>query len=453
MIAVALFLYYVLVSWNARTFLLVLSLPLTVLSYYVGFTLKLWMLLLVIAAGFWVVEIMLRRKSIQRTLLNQLLILLLIANIISVCNAVNVIRSVRIIIQYAMLSMLAVYVINDIDSKAKIRSVIKMILVSGMCISVFGIVQWLGNMYGYDVRLPFESYLRYSDDMTSALHVWAVNVGGKMVPRIRGPFPDPNVMGGFILSFLPLLVSLTMYRIVKGKTRAVFVMASILTVVALLGTVSRTAIMGMILGVGLVLFYWRKMLLSQKMVRVLFIAGIVFVFAVIVIPGELSKVAHPYVFVERIAQTFDPNDTSTVTHRQLAILAVKMWFEHPIIGVGVGNYGAYYSPGSQGNGSSHTALLTFFAETGIIGGVVNLSIIGFLIYFLIKLIRMQENYSYWFAVDVGLLASYISTISGNITYIYYNEAFIWFLMGLIISAGRVQYAGRESNNTPERTTA
>ncbi len=417
-------------KWNF--FLLIFAMPLTVVSYYIGFTFKLWMYILFVMCMIWIKGLLTDRKRIHYSFLNYLLAALLFVDVFSIFNAVNFARAEKILVQYAMLIFLTVFVINNVCTADKINRVIRYLLISGVILALYGVLQWLALMYGYDLKLPIERMNIYSRDVAETLRPGAVYIGNMLIPRARATFTDPNVFGGYINSFLPLIFSLLLYKLIKGGKIKIYLLGLIIAFLAVISTVSRTAIGGACVGLSIVGAYW-FLKLPIKRVASIFV-GVIVVLSTfqLIAPSRITKYMDYNIFIGRISQTFSKGDGSTALHRKLAENALIMWNDHPFIGVGIGNYGAYFDPSGPGNGSSHSAVLNFFAETGAIGGLINVSIILFLILLLLVNIRKLKKYSYWYSINVGLLASYIITILGNVTYIYYNEAFIWFLMGLIV---------------------
>jgi hypothetical protein len=434
LIGVVLFLlfgYFLLRSDRFRLFMLIFSMPLTVVSYYMVFTLKMWMCVWFLSMFLWMSKMLLEKRKLKIDTMTLLLLVLFVINIMSVANAINVVRAVKILIQYVMLFLLAFYTSQAMNSEHKIKFAVKCIMISGTLIGVYGILQWIGSLHGYDIKLPIERLNIYSQDMLSGMRPWHVYIGNRLVPRIRAAFPDPNIFGGYILSFLPIIVSLLLFRIAKRMKITFYVFAGIVGVIAVLGAVSRTALGGAAIGLLTVLYYWRRKLLTRHVIVIVLLVSIALPLLRISLPGNAGSIMDLSLYIGRIGQTFRAGDGSTTIHMKLASDAINMWEEHPLLGVGIGNYGAYLDPQGKGNGSSHSALMSFFAETGVLGGVANLAIVMVLIFWLVRNTRHIEKYSYWFALNVGLLGSYVSTVSANITYIYYNEAFVWFLMGLI----------------------
>jgi hypothetical protein len=426
-----LFGYFLLINEKFRLFMLIFSMPLTVVSYYMAFTLKMWMCVWFFSMVLWVSKLLLEKKKLKIDAMTLLLWVLLVVNVLSVANAINGVRAVKILIQYVMLFMLAFYVSKTINTEKKIMFAVKCVMITGTLIGVYGIVQWIGNLHGYDIKLPIERLNIYSQDMLSGMRPWHVYIGKRLVPRIRAAFPDPNIFGGYMLSFLPIIISLLLFRIANRMKVTFYVFAGIVGIIAVLGAVSRTALGGGAIGLLIVLYYWRRKLLTRHVIVIVLMIAIALPLLRVILPGRAGSIMDLSLYTGRIGQTFRHDDGSTAIHMKLASDAINLWEEHPLLGVGIGNFGAYSDSGGKVNGSSHSAFMSILAETGVLGGAANIIMVTVLIFLLIRNTRHIEKYSYWFALNVGLLGSFVATTSANITYIFYNEAFVWFLIGFI----------------------
>jgi O-antigen ligase len=209
------------------------------------------------------------------------------------------------------------------------------------------------------------------------------------------------------------------------------VMSSLVTI----GTFSRSILGAFIIEILLLILFWRKLIVNKQFLKI--VSGVILIYAIalIVLPENLTNLIDPRLYISRIDQTMVKGDESTSIHNELARLAIQLWENNPILGVGFGNFGS--SLGGVENALSHSAFLSFLAETGLVGLFVNLLLIIFLSYISYRSIRKYDDNSFWFAVQVGILVGFVGTISGNITYHYYNQPYIWFLMGLITAMSRV----------------
>lgn len=432
-----------------RWFLFVFSLPLEVVSYYYNFTIKLWMVVLFAVVCIWIIEILSGKVKILKNPLNILLPLLLLVNILSSFNAIILMRAIRMIVQYSILYCVALYIANNIRSEKDINNVFKYIVISSLIVCVYGIFQFISGIYGGNIKLPIENFSTYNPEFGIFLINWWVIINGVAVPRIRATFGDPNIFGGYVLSVFPLIASITLFNIVNKRKYLVLLTISVVIIFSGFTTYSRSVMGGMFLACSVILCFWYKELFKGYIIKIALKMVFVILIMFMVIPNKVRRAINPLMFSGRLIQTLQlgnketsqagdeetlqAKDESTGQHTRLGIAAINMFKKHPIIGVGIGNYGAHLIPGSRGTAMSHSAFLSFFAETGIIGAIVNLGFIIFLVFYLVVNIKNMKKYSFYYALNVGLLASYIAVVSANIVYHYYNQAYIWFLVGYIIA--------------------
>jgi O-antigen ligase len=177
-------------------------------------------------------------------------------------------------------------------------------------------------------------------------------VGGAM----GGFFENPNDLALNIAAFLPLAL---MYVQRPGPffKRALSAAIVVLMIGALFFTKSRSGMIGAIAMVGVYLVVTR----SLKPTTIL--AGIVA--AMLVVP------ALPQTFWERMASITDESKDETGSREARKVLIEQAWLiflEHPITGVGAGQFMNYGPPGRAEKWRvTHNVLLQIAAEIGVFG--------------------------------------------------------------------------------------
>jgi len=193
--------------------------------------------------------------------------------------------------------------------------------------------------------------------------------------RAHGTFEQPNPYGGYLGLTLPLAVSLTFdLRAWLGRLAALA--ALLLMVVALAMSWSRGAWLGFaaaMLVIRVARSRWTAIL-----------AGVAMGFLVLTL--VLSS-AHPLppILAQRFAGlsayfTLPNVTTAEVTEANYALIerlahwqaALRMWADHPWLGVGIGNYAVVYpayalSHWPEPLGHAHNYYLNIGAETGLVG--------------------------------------------------------------------------------------
>lgn len=176
---------------------------------------------------------------------------------------------------------------------------------------------------------------------------------GEVFLRPYGTFSHPNVMAAYFVLALPLLVYLYLkfgdarQRNVLGFSLAVGFIGTILTF-------SRTAVL--VLGIQCIIFLKNKL-------RILFLIGLVLL---------------PFLLV-RFESALNFDSLSVTRREELAEIAINLFFDKPIFGVGLNNFIAENAYSSLISGSSrflqpvHNIFLLTLSETGLTG------FLGFLI--------------------------------------------------------------------------
>lgn len=176
------------------------------------------------------------------------------------------------------------------------------------------------------------------------------SIHGILVLRPYGTFSHPNVLAGFLL--LGLIILWYCFAEKKNMREGYFLlMTTLIGSLGLMLTLSRTTI---ILGIVIILF-----LLGSKLYKkILFLIPI----------GILVLVLFPTLFYRFAPNTFEE---SAVTRIELFLAALHMISQHPLFGVGLGNFipslssPTLYQP-------VHNIFILWIAETGIVGGIISI---------------------------------------------------------------------------------
>lgn len=257
--------------------------------------------------------------------------------------------------------------------------------------------------------------------------------------RVTGPLDDPNFYGLILLlAFPPAL-----YRLFSDKKlwfKVIAALCTTLIVSTIILTYSRGAFIALII-VSLMIVRERKMNPYK-------IGGIVIFSFVVLLP------VMPAGFTDRLSTLglFTSSDTRTVTTESSfqgrtseAIVAMQMFRDYPLLGVGRGNYPKYYQTYSRRLGiddraserDAHSLYLEVISEIGIVGITLFILIIVVVFRELNRATRMaksmeREDLILWIAgVRYGLLAYLLASIFLHGVTIRY----MWLMMGIALVSG------------------
>ncbi len=196
-----------------------------------------------------------------------------------------------------------------------------------------------------------------------------------LMPRAAGPpNSDPNFYGRILLIVIPIAIALAIVETTRARRIAFAAAAAVITAGTLV-TYSR----GAMLAVGAMAL----MLLIGFRVRASRIAllGAAALAALLLLPNNITR---RFLTIETLLPDYETtaNDyDSSVEKRKLLVAAgLAMFDAHPILGVGAGHYGSYYTHFANEIGSSwtdyhppgtvehpHGLYFELASETGILG--------------------------------------------------------------------------------------
>jgi putative inorganic carbon (HCO3(-)) transporter len=316
-----------------------------------------------------------------------------------------------------LFSYLALFfaVLGWVETREQIENVIRLILFSTILVALFGFYQvWqrgYTDLYYYLYPLQEESLEEWNGRITSFLFHF-------------------NSLAGYLNLVLPL--SLACMVLAKSRRLEITAIAChTLALAALYFTGSRGGLIayaGMIL-VSLFFLKPRKPAFSRVLLTAVMATAIV-------------VSLQPRVTDESRLTAVD--DYTAVTRLALWSAAGSMFVEHPILGVGYGNYRSLYDnyiPAATPNQlDAHNLYLQFLSETGVIGSLIfTVMIVGF-VRIAVKLARNSDPLHR--LVGIAMAGALLTTlIHGMVDYLFNVSpqfgGLFWLVMGLGVVAGTV----------------
>ncbi len=244
-----------------------------------------------------------------------------------------------------------------------------------------------------------------------ALGVWPT---GGALPRLAGPTAEPQQLSVALLT--PLLLMLS-----RDYIRRLWPLA-ILTAAALLLSQSKFAVISLfvvILYLAVVYRRWRPLILIG---------------AILAAPAMVLALLRLPTFSATLEAGFSAGAIVERLGNLLLLLAIIR--EYPLFGIGPGHYGVYWGQAIHGDpqyNPGYTPNMDFlkvFAETGIVGFILILLLLGYLVRIFARAARvsvLEERSQYW-AFFLGALA-----IMLNMTIGYeLLHAFFWINIGALL---------------------
>ena len=344
-------------------------------------------------------------------------------------------RSIAVFLLISFCFSLFLVLSNIRLSQKNIQKINLVIIWGSFIVCLFGFWQYFADLGGI------------SSKWTLLQEHYTLKIFG--FPRVHSTFLEPLLMANFLLIPICLIISLWLKKQIKTKF-----FAPLLTIflVIFIVTISRGAYLALLVaGIFLVIFafkeifQWRKILL---LLLILAISGLI-AFGMIRVAGS-QALANFVEQGETVVKKPEEQGFSTAHRLMTFKIAFQAFKEHPILGIGPGNFGSYYDnyPMESLPKTEHQTVnnqyLEILAENGILG------LAAFILFLIILFIRSWRAYRITknplisaFILGattalVGILAQYnfFSTL-----YIIY----IWFLMGLLVAVQEIVSTKTRSN--------
>jgi O-antigen ligase len=271
--------------------------------------------------------------------------------------------------------------------------------------------------------------------------------------RAHGNFEQPNALAGYLGMLLPLGIAFS-FR--PARERPVVVICTAIIALAIAATLSRGSWVGITLGLALMAAIW------STVSRRLLVAGIIaaIFLAILAVAGVIPRST-----TERLAVVFEnflvfdvrtvernPSNWPLLERMAHWQAGWAMGIDHPVIGVGPGNYEAaypryYLQDWVEPLGHAHNYYLNTFAELGIIGFA------AFLGFCATVFIRLGRGLKQPFEEDALRRLLLLGTLGAMVTFSVHNMFDNMFVHGIGVQfaliLGLVE-ASLATEDAPER---
>ncbi|MDW8298698.1 MAG: O-antigen ligase family protein [Anaerolineae bacterium] len=274
--------------------------------------------------------------------------------------------------------------------------------------------------------------------------------------RVTGPLDDPNFYAQILLMIFPLAA----YRMLTGTTQAGRLLGALCTVLivgAAIFTYSRGGFLALVV-VTVLLVLDRK----YNLLRVALVGAIMVAILIPILPsGYVSRVM---TLSDAVAS--DPTMQTEASFRGRTsemLIALQMFAENPILGVGKRNYQALYIEYSSVLGldprlesrQAHSLYLELMAEMGTLGILAFSSILAALFWSTARARRQfralgRPDLAAWTAsLQLGIVSYLTTSIFLHADYARY----MWIMFALAASASVLSQAMTERRNAAQRESS
>lgn len=452
------------------------SLPFTAFGIIntADFGIDLSLLLAVLLAGKYIVDILVSRKRVIADRIDRLILFFLFIAFISVIfaalgNLADMYRMFKQMVLLTIYCILFLHLKRHFNSNpGSLLSCIKCYIFSAYFAVLFGVYQFLSGMFG----LPYPHSLlnsAYNASMGEGkrLLVYDVSMGG--FDRVESVFIEPGAFALFLLGCIPLF-----YCIATSETRFPFNsrlsnrILFPLSIFVMLLTFSLSGYAG--LCIAIVVFFLsqakdRKVFkrLNIKTGKTIFLVLIVLVIVGILLSNNefVARIYRtPIKKAENFIKSANINERNKEGMSGIAVLQTiattgEIVRRKPFWGVGYGNFQSYfekYAPHWAIMSVNYVAGTSVFcrilSETGIIGAVI-------FSWFFIVLLR-KSHFTIKNINDAGLYlilkGVWLSLVCYSINFLFIRccnitEPQFWFLLGLVGAVSSLQLEKGEKNET------
>lgn len=254
----------------------------------------------------------------------------------------------------------------------------------------------------------------------------------KYAVYFMGTDTDPNHAASYLtLSFFAMgaFAWMTEQKWLKG----IFYLTMAASAIAVFITGSRGGMLGLF--AGLVFLIAGMLKKNWRFATAIILTVVLLVFSAIVV----DLTGFDTYFASRVVSKFKSFDTGLDVRTGLGKTALLMGVDHPIFGVGRGNYIMNSRPYFEAIGQSyiddipHNTYTGLFAETGLIGMLLFLSPVLLLIFASIK---KRKSHPEWFngrvILWIWLIGGLISLSVQSAVLNVENRRFLWYLGGVLL---------------------
>lgn len=322
------------------------------------------------------------------------------------------------------------------EEPKRILNFLKVLLISAIVVGFLGLFQVIGDL----INLP----------------VWLTGIGEGYTkgvlgfPRVRASFFEPLYFGSFIILILPLVYM----QINSGKKLISQKWLKVLLLLLLLNlilTFARSAYLAFAVEVLIIAIFAIKLIFQQKVLRLLSVSILMFVLFFFVFLN-FPKI-FPYKIQTALKHTVETTDWSAFERLNSGSLALDLFRENPISGIGLGQFGPYFAhfPNTmpeKGWQTVNNEPLELLAETGILGFAPILLFYVYLIFNQILAIKRSKN-EFVKKLNLGFL---ISLLGIGVQWQFFSTLYIIYIFAFFtLALSFAQISIKEKGGNYEKT--
>ena len=394
-------------------------------------------------------HVLVRRQPIVLTSTAPWLAMLLVVQLLSAYASQDVPASATEVMTFVTEGLgLFLLLVNVIRTPAMLRAATWTILVVGAALGALSVYQQLTGSFT-------NNYLGFAQIKDAAGGFFTgveTLVGRARQPDLTGPIGDQNFYAQFMLMLIPIGVARTVAE--RGLLLKVLAMvATALVGLGVLLTFSRgAAIAGVIIFIGMIV-------LRLIHPRAILVAIVAVVLALVAFPQYATRVATLDVFTAIFSDdsVIDTADASLRSRATENIAAALVFIDHPLLGVGPGQFPTYYGRYANEiglevqatNRQAHTLYFGIGAELGVGGLIAFLAALGMTIRELFRSRKLPNAPPELVATCIGLI---LALAAFMLTGLFLHLAFaryLWTIVAIAAAAAVITRDAARRASAPE----
>ncbi len=362
------------------------------------------------------------------------LFVFLLFALLSILNAINVMRGINVWIFTAFTLFTSLLVADLVDTRHRLWLVVKVMIGAAFITSLFGLFQFVGDEIGLSPALTLIRWGWYNKAVLGMTRVQAFSL-------------EPLYLANYLLSAIPLVAALIVVQ-ARGKWKTAklrlpfplwFLLGVLVTTgLAFILTLSRGGYIALAAALLVVLLLAYRDLFSKRVVMLVLALALCFGLVMAISGKVSSKLSVDYLAQRATTLIASTGDYERLEQYRTAYDAFKV---SPLLGFGPGNYGAYISGVYRGAPTGgwnivNDEYLELLDEVGLIGTLALL--LAVLVWFVQALAAFGRSV---LLEDRILLMGLIATMVGFwVQYVTFSTLYImhiWFVFGLGIASSRL----------------
>jgi O-Antigen ligase len=311
-------------------------------------------------------------------------------------------------------------VLNNVTTRKQLKQLVVISLICATIVAGFGIMQWvLGQAWSEQFNKDVLDKIGYPKNINYV----AGEAAGK-VYRVNSTFAHPNVLGGYLVFFLPFLISL-LWCWKTPSARLLLLIAIMINLVCLYVTGSRAAWIAAAVIAILYIFFG---LLDRRMVLAFAIVALLVIMVVVLI--------NPPQYVQDRLTGYAANISNKSKIYQYR-MGTNLFLERPIFGLGEGTVGLKLKMGNfrETWTAVENIFLYYLVSEGIVGLITYLLVWAFFWGMLISVWRRKRGDPFLRYTSEGLILGMVGTAISSLfgAWLLFAIPMLtlwWFYLGL-----------------------